>query len=61
MFHDPVSVALLERVQRVAPSDANVVIIGATGTGKELIARHVHALSHRRDAPFVAVNCGAFS
>lgn len=61
VFHDPVSVALLERVQRVAPSDANVVIIGATGTGKELIARHVHALSHRRDAPFVAVNCGAFS
>ncbi|MFX5705903.1 sigma 54-interacting transcriptional regulator, partial [Acinetobacter baumannii] len=40
VFHDPVSVALLERVQRVAPSDANVVIIGATGTGKELIARH---------------------
>jgi len=61
VFHDQVSVALLERVQRVAPSDANVVIIGATGTGKELIARHVHALSHRRDAPFVAVNCGAFS
>jgi DNA-binding NtrC family response regulator len=61
VFHDPVSVALLERVQMVAPSDANVVIIGATGTGKELIARHVHELSTRRGGPFVAVNCGAFS
>ncbi|RQS58571.1 sigma-54-dependent Fis family transcriptional regulator [Burkholderia sp. Bp8963] len=61
VFVDPSSLALLERIHLVAPSDANVLIIGETGTGKELIARHVHSLSHRKDKPFVAVNCGAFS
>jgi DNA-binding NtrC family response regulator len=61
VFEDPRSVALLERIRMVAPSDANVLIIGETGTGKELIARHVHDLSSRRGRPFVAVNCGAFS
>ncbi|EEA01506.1 putative sigma54 specific transcriptional regulator [Burkholderia sp. H160] len=61
VFVDPRSLALLERVQMVAPSDANILISGETGTGKELIARHVHALSQRKDKPFVAVNCGAFS
>lgn len=61
VFEDPRSLALLERIRMVAPSEANVLIIGETGTGKELIARHVHELSHRRNRPFVAVNCGAFS
>ncbi|WP_302056716.1 sigma-54-dependent Fis family transcriptional regulator [Paraburkholderia sp. CNPSo 3281] len=61
VFVDPRSIELLERIQLVAPSDANILIIGETGTGKELIARHVHSLSERRDKPFVAVNCGAFS
>ena len=61
VFQDPVSAALLERIRMVAPSDANVLIIGETGTGKELIARHVHELSQRNTGPFVAVNCGAFS
>lgn len=61
VFADPRSLALLERIQLVAPSDANVLIVGETGTGKELVARHVHHLSHRRDAPFIAVNCGALS
>ncbi|WP_081067411.1 sigma-54 interaction domain-containing protein [Burkholderia territorii] len=59
VFADPRSLALLERVRRVAPSDANVLIVGETGTGKELIARHVHDASHRGGGPFVAVNCGA--
>ncbi len=61
VFEDPQSVALLARIRQIAPSEANVLIIGETGTGKELVARHVHALSHRHGQPFLAVNCGAFS
>ena len=60
LFHDPRSSALLEQVERVARSDATVLVIGETGTGKELIARHIHAQSDRK-GPFIAVNCGAFS
>ncbi|PKM30720.1 MAG: Fis family transcriptional regulator [Gammaproteobacteria bacterium HGW-Gammaproteobacteria-11] len=61
VFEDPKSQALLAHLQQVAPSDASVLIIGETGTGKELVARHLHNLSARRNKPFVAVNCGAFS
>jgi len=60
VFDDPRSKALLERIERLAPSEANVLITGETGTGKELVARHIHQLSRRRQGPFVAVNCGAF-
>ncbi len=61
VFEDPKSVALLGHLQQIAPSDASVLIIGETGTGKELVARHIHNLSNRHNGPFVAVNCGAFS
>ena len=61
VFEDPRSQALLAHIEQVAPSDASVLIIGETGTGKELVARHIHNLSSRRHQPFVAVNCGAFS
>jgi transcriptional regulator with PAS, ATPase and Fis domain len=61
VFEDPRSVALLSRIEMIAPSEASVLIMGETGTGKELIARHVHNLSGRTRGPFVAVNCGAFS
>ncbi len=46
-------------VRQVAPTRANILITGESGTGKELIARAIHNLSERRDAPFIAVNCGA--
>lgn len=61
VFSDPQSQALLRLIERVAPSEAAVLISGETGTGKELVARHVHGLSQRKDGAFVAVNCGAFS
>jgi sigma-54-specific transcriptional regulator len=61
IFEDPRSKALLTEVEQVATSDASVLISGETGTGKELIARHIHARSPRRDGPFVVVSCGAFS
>jgi len=51
--------ALLETVRKVAASQAPVLIQGETGAGKEVIARTLHALSPRRGAPFLAVNCGA--
>jgi sigma-54-specific transcriptional regulator len=60
IFADEKSQALLERIERVAPSDAAVLIIGETGTGKELVAKHIHEQS-KRSGPFVAVNCGALS
>jgi aliphatic sulfonates family ABC transporter substrate-binding protein len=59
VFEDPSSRALLERIQQVAPSDATVLLCGETGTGKEIVARHVHELSARRGRAFVGVNCGA--
>ncbi|KAF1072361.1 MAG: Transcriptional regulatory protein ZraR [Pseudomonas citronellolis] len=59
VFEDPRSLELLSRIERLAPSEANALIIGETGTGKELVARHVHSLSRRHGSPFVAVNCGA--
>jgi transcriptional regulator with PAS, ATPase and Fis domain len=61
VFEDPRSQALLAHLQQVAPSEASVLIIGETGTGKELVARHIHNLSGRRKDPFIAVNCGAFA
>jgi formate hydrogenlyase transcriptional activator len=50
---------VLEQVNTVAPSDATVLILGETGTGKELIARAIHRLSSRKDANFIKLNCAA--
>jgi len=60
VFADPASQRLLEYIEKLAPSEAPVLISGETGTGKELVARHIHYLSGRR-GPFLAVNCGAIS
>jgi DNA-binding NtrC family response regulator len=51
--------ALLAEVHKVADSRSNVLLLGETGTGKELFARAIHAQSARRDKPFVPINCGA--
>jgi two-component system response regulator HydG len=52
---------VLDRVVRVAPSDATVLITGESGTGKELVARALHVSSRRGDRPFVPVNCAAIT
>jgi transcriptional regulator with GAF, ATPase, and Fis domain len=46
-------------IERIAPTDATVLIEGETGTGKDMIARTIHELSRRKDAPFIVVDCGA--
>ncbi|MER3424125.1 MAG: hypothetical protein C4293_13785 [Nitrospiraceae bacterium] len=51
--------ALMNMVEKIAPANAPVLIQGETGSGKEVVARKLHALSPRRDHPFLAVNCGA--
>ncbi|WP_224490914.1 sigma-54-dependent Fis family transcriptional regulator [Robertkochia flava] len=49
----------LEQVSQVAPTDANVLILGETGTGKELFAKAVHQVSHRHDRTMITLNCAA--
>ncbi len=59
LTRSPLMEDVLERVRMVADSDASVFIQGASGTGKELLARAVHKASPRAEQPFVALNCGA--
>ena len=57
----PKMLEVYRAIARVAPTSASVLIIGASGTGKELVARAIHAHSARASMPFMAVNCGAFA
>lgn len=52
---------LLSVARQVAPTDCNVLIVGTTGTGKELLAKYLHFASRRAAQPFLAINCGAFN
>jgi two-component system response regulator FlrC len=60
-YADPKSIALYKYAARVARSEANVMITGETGTGKEGMARYIHEHSARADRPFVTVNCAAIT
>src|SRR5437868_11906208 len=55
----PAMQAVSQAIQRVAPTDATVLLTGESGTGKEVFSRAIHQLSSRRDKPFVTVNCAA--
>jgi len=50
---------VFSRMEKVASTDSTILILGASGTGKELVAKAIHYNSHRSDKPFVAINCGA--
>lgn len=56
---DPVSIKLLELSKRVAAADATVMVLGPSGSGKEVLARYIHDQSSRCEQPFVAINCAA--
>jgi two-component system, NtrC family, response regulator HydG len=59
--NSPQLLDVTDRLRRIAPTDATVLIQGATGTGKELIAQAIHQNSPRKKRPFVALNCAALS
>src|ERR1700756_3793148 len=59
--NSPALELVLSQVEQVAPTDSTVLILGETGTGKELIARAIHEHSPRKPFPLVKVNCGAIS
>lgn len=59
IYKSEVMSQLMKMIERVAPSQANILVLGESGTGKELLARALHEKSARRNKPFVAINCGA--
>jgi two-component system, response regulator FlrC len=59
VYRDPTMAAVVQRTQRIARSDASVLVHGESGTGKEVIARLIHRTSQRANGPFIPVNCAA--
>ena len=57
----PVMQKIMKMAEKVAPTDATILITGESGTGKEVLSRWIHENSHRKQRPFVAVNCGALT
>ncbi len=57
----PVWLQVVEKIKLVAPTDSHVMILGETGTGKELVAKAIHALSKRSTKPFITLNCSALN
>ena len=57
----PAMLSIFDTISRVAATDANILILGENGTGKDLLARQIHAQSHRNNKPFVSVDLGAIS
>ncbi len=59
IYRDEAMARVVKLAQQIAPSEASVLITGESGTGKEVLARYVHARSHRARRPFICVNCAA--
>ncbi|MCD8570231.1 MAG: sigma-54 dependent transcriptional regulator [Alphaproteobacteria bacterium] len=57
--NDPAMQAVVKLADKIAPSEATVLITGESGTGKEVMSRYIHMKSKRKDGPFIAVNCAA--
>jgi DNA-binding NtrC family response regulator len=61
LSRSPKMLRVFDEIRSVAPTNATVLVLGDTGTGKELVARAIHDGSQRADKPYISVNCGAFS
>jgi two-component system, NtrC family, response regulator AtoC len=61
LTQSPRMLRVFDQIRAVASTDATVLILGETGTGKELVSRAIHERSRRRERPFISINCGAFT
>lgn len=55
----PITIQIKEKVSKVAKTEAIVLLLGESGVGKEVVANHIHYLSHRKNKPYIQINCGA--